>query len=69
MTHVKRPAHWEFVEAALIRSIHEGIFFDKKYWARHSSARDVLKPVYLSSTVMRGKIGELNKRRSKYFYW
>ena len=70
MTRVKRPAHWEFVEAALIRSIHEGLFFDKKYCARHwASAGDVLKPVYLASTVMHGKIGELNKCTSKFFYW
>ena len=69
MTQVTRPTHWAFLEAALIRSIHEGLFFDKKYWARHSSAGDVLKPVYLASTVMHGRIVELNKCVSRFLYW
>ena len=53
---VKSPAYWAFVKAALARSIHNGIFFDKKYWARHSKAGDVLKPIYFSGTVMNDKI-------------
>ena len=69
MTQVTGHAHWAFVEAALIRSIHEGLFFDKKYWARHwASAGDVLKPIYLSSMVMPGKIRELNNCASRFFY-
>ena len=54
-------AHWVPIEAALVRSIHTGIFFDKKYWARHSKAGDVLKPVYFSGTAMNDKIQQLNK--------
>ena len=58
---VESPANWAFVKAALARSIHTGIFFDKKYWARHSKAGDVLKPIYFSGTVMNDKIQQLNK--------
>ena len=68
MTQVTGHAHWAFVEAALIRSIHEGLFFDKKYWARHSSGGGALEPVYLSSTVMHGRIRELDKCTSRFFY-
>jgi len=49
------------VKTALIKSIRNGIFFDRKYWARHSKAGDVLKPVYLSSTIMEDKLQQLNK--------
>ena len=49
------------MKAALIRSIHKGIFFDKKYWARHSKAGDVLKPVYFLSTVMDDKAQQLRE--------
>ena len=62
---VKCPAHWASVKAALVRSIHAGIFFDKKYWARHSKAGDVLKPVYFSSIIMSDKTQQLNKRTSR----
>ncbi|KAF9646805.1 hypothetical protein BDM02DRAFT_3118097, partial [Thelephora ganbajun] len=60
-TQVTSPAHWDSVKIALIKSIREGVFFDRKYWARHSKAGDVLKPVYLSSTIMNDKAQQLNK--------
>jgi len=46
---------------ALINSIRKGVFFDRKYWARHSKAGDVLKPVYFSSVIMGDKSQQLNK--------
>ena len=63
------PAHWAAVNTALIKSIREGVFFDRKYWARHSKAGDVLKPVYFSSTVMEDKSQQLKKRESKSCLW
>ncbi|KAF9645626.1 hypothetical protein BDM02DRAFT_3119977 [Thelephora ganbajun] len=58
---VTSPAHWDSVKIALIKSIRKGMFFDRKYWARHSKAGDVLKPVYLSSAIMSDKAQQLNK--------
>ena len=45
LTHISR------VKTALIKSIREGVFADRKYWARHSRSGRVLRPVYLSSIV------------------
>ena len=63
---VTSPAHWASVKIALIKSIRKGAFFDRKYWARHSKAGDVLKPVYFSSTIMGDKTQQLNKCASKF---
>ena len=41
--------NWKSVEIALIKSIREGIFFDRKYWARNSKAARALRPLYISS--------------------
>ena len=41
------------------------MFFDRKYWARHSKAGDVLKPIYFSSVIMEDKSPQLNKRESE----
>jgi len=49
------------VRIALIKSIRKGVFFDRKYWARHSKAGDVLKPVYFSSIIMDDKAQHVNK--------
>ena len=57
---VASPAHWASVKIALIKSIRKGVFFDRKYWARHSKAEDVLKPVYFSSIVMGDQAQKLN---------
>ncbi|KAF9785419.1 hypothetical protein BJ322DRAFT_829074 [Thelephora terrestris] len=35
-TPVTSPGHWASVNTALIKSIRKGVFFDRKYWARHS---------------------------------
>ena len=63
---VTSPAHWATVKTALIKSVRIGVFFDRKYWARHFKAGDVLKPVYFSSTVMADKSQQLKKRESKF---
>ena len=46
-----RPANWGCVKTALIKSVREGVFVDRKYWTRRSRGRKVLQPVYLSSIV------------------
>ena len=63
---VKVTTHWASVKAALVRSIHTGTFFDKKYWARHCKSGDVLKPVYFSSIIMNDKARQFNKRTSRF---
>ena len=50
----------------LIKSIREGVLFDRKYWVRHSKTGDVLKPIYLSSTIMGHKMQQLNSCASKF---
>ena len=62
------PGHWGSVKLALIKSIREGVFFDKKYWARHSKGGHALKPVYFSGAIMSDKAQQLNKRASKPCY-
>jgi len=54
------PAHWAAVNVALIKSIRSGVFFDRKYWARHSKAGDILKPVYFSSIIVSDNAQQLN---------
>jgi len=54
------------VRIALIKSIRNGVFFDRKYWARYSKTGDVLKPVYFSSIVMEDKAQQLNNCASKF---
>ena len=68
ITQVKSPAHWDPVKTALIISIRNGVFFDRKYWARHSKGGDLLKPVYFSSTIMSDKAQQLKSRTSKPVY-
>jgi len=60
ITKVTSPGRWLHVKSALIKSIREGVFFDRKYWVRHSKAGDALRPIYLSSTIMCDKIQQLN---------
>jgi hypothetical protein len=57
---VTSPAHWAAVKVTLIKSIRKGILYDRKYWARHSKAGDILKPVYFSSIIMGDKAQQLN---------
>lgn len=62
------PTHWASVKIALIKSIRYGIFFDRKYWARHSKAGEILKPIYFSSVIMDDKARQLNNCTSKFPY-
>ena len=64
VTQVTSPVHWASVKVALIKSIRKGVFFDRKYWARHSRTGGTLKPVYFSSIVMGDKVEQLNNRAS-----
>ena len=68
LAQVTAPANWESVKIALIKSIHKGVFFDRKYWARHSKTGDDLKPVYVSSVIMGDKAPQLNDCASKFGY-
>ena len=36
----------------MVKSIKQGVFFDKKYWTRHSKDGRVLKPIYFSSLIV-----------------
>jgi len=56
------------MKIALIKSISKGVFFDRKYWARHSGPGSVLKPVYFSSVIMGDKVQYLNNCASKSVY-
>jgi len=56
------------VKIAVIKSIRKGVFFDRKYWARHSKAGDVLKPVYFSSTIMNDETQQVNKCTLDFCY-
>ena len=51
------------VKTALIRSIREGVFVDRKYWARRSRAGQVLQPVYLSSIVAGQRLPYIDNRK------
>ena len=59
VTQVTSPAHWVAVKTAFVKSICEGVFFDRKYWVRHSKTGDTLKPIYFSSIIMGDKVGQL----------
>ena len=65
---VVSPAHWAAVKIALVKSIGKGVFFDRKYWARHSGPGSALKPVYFSSTIMEDKVQHLNSCTLKFVY-
>jgi hypothetical protein len=65
---VTSPAHWASVKIALIKSMRTGVFFDRKYWARHSKSGDVLKPVYFSSIIMSDKVQQLSNCASESDY-
>ncbi|KAF9785417.1 hypothetical protein BJ322DRAFT_829047 [Thelephora terrestris] len=60
-TPVTSPENWALVNKALIKSIRRGVFFDKKYWARHSKTGEIFKPVYFSSIIMNDKAPQLDK--------
>jgi len=60
------PPHPAAVEAALIESIRNGIFFDRKYWARYSADVNLLRPVYFSSRIMGDKAQRLRECAWKF---
>jgi len=60
-TPVTSPENWAHVNKALIKSIRKGVFFDRKYWARHYKSGDAFKPVYFSSIIMNDKARQLDK--------
>ena len=61
------PAYLASANVALIKSVRKGVFFDRRYWARHSKAGDMLKPVYFSSTTMKCMMERLNECASNSF--
>jgi len=65
-TQVKSPTHWASVKTALVRSIREGVFFDRKYWVRDSKAGNPLKPVHFSSIIMSDKAEQLKDCTSEF---
>jgi len=53
--HTNNPAGWVTLQMAMAKSIREGVFFDRKYWAL-SSKEGMLRAVYFSSMF---KVNEL----------
>lgn len=60
VTQVKSPVHWKTVNTALLNSIRTGVFFDRKYWARHFSTGEAFKPIYFSSLIINDLRSELS---------
>ena len=60
------PERWASVRKTLIRSIRTGVFFDRKYWARHAKTGDALKPIYFPNAVMEDKATYLGRCASKF---
>lgn len=50
--HISSPVGWNNLQTAMMKSIREGVFFDRKYWARHSRNGNGLKAVYVSSIII-----------------
>ena len=44
------------LQAAIVKSIREGVFFDRKYWARYSKRGNLLKIIYFSSMFTGGEL-------------
>ena len=66
---VTSSAEWESVKVALIRSVRTGVFFDRKYWARHSKSGDVLRPIHFSSAVVSDQTLRSNNCMSRFTNW
>ncbi|KAF9778321.1 hypothetical protein BJ322DRAFT_1092680 [Thelephora terrestris] len=56
-TSIDSPTKWDALQEAIVKSIREGVFFDRKCWVRCSKSRDVLKALYFSSTIVGDKLG------------
>ena len=48
---IQKPTNWKALRAAMVKSVKQGVFFDQKYWTRHSKDGRVLKPIYFSSLI------------------
>jgi len=59
--------NWRPVKIALIRSIREGIFFDRKYWARDSKSARGLRPLYISSIATGECLSHIDSREWRGF--
>ena len=57
------PENRKRVRIALIKSIREGVFVDRKYWAQRSRAGQVLQPVYFSSIVAGQMLPYIDNRK------
>ena len=63
---VTSPTRWAAMKIALIKSVRKGVFFDRKYWTRHSRTGGVMKPVYFSSVIMADRARQMNSRASEF---
>ena len=55
------PANRGPVKIALIRSIREGTFFDRKYRVRNSKSARALRPLYISSIATGECLSHINR--------
>ena len=46
------PTGWKVLQTALVKSIREGIFFDRECWALHSRKGNAFKAIYFSSVII-----------------
>lgn len=46
------PTGWNVLQTALVKSIREGIFFDRECWALHSRKGNAFKAIYFSSVII-----------------
>ena len=51
------------IKTALIKSIREGVFADRKYWAWYSRSGRGLRPVYLSSIMVSWRLPDIETRK------
>lgn len=42
----------DVLQRAIVKSIREGVFFDLKFWARHSKKGSVFKAIYFSGIIV-----------------
>jgi len=47
----QKPRGIEPLQRAIMKSIHGGVFFDRRYWVRHSRNGGTLKAIYSSSII------------------
>lgn len=47
---------WNAFQTAIVKSIREGVFFDRKYWAQNPAEGGALKAIYFSSIIAGDKL-------------